>query len=64
LIVQPNEALDHWLRYGVKDDEQATKAILARTSTFTADARRFLQRHIWELDGKDYLDILGWVDLV
>lgn len=50
--------------YGVKEDERATKAILATTSTFTADAKRFLDKHVWELDGRDYMGILGWLDLV
>jgi HJR/Mrr/RecB family endonuclease len=50
--------------YGVKIDERATKAILATTSTFTADAWRFIQDHLWELDGKDYEDVLAWIQLV
>jgi HJR/Mrr/RecB family endonuclease len=50
--------------YGVKVDEKATKAILATTSTFTADAKRFLQNHLWELDGKDHEDVLAWIQRV
>ena len=47
--------------YGVKIHAHATKAMLAITSTFTRDANKFLTEHLWELDGKDYLDVLGWI---
>lgn len=46
---------------GVKIAERANKAILATTSTFTRDARRFASTHLWDLDLKDYNDILAWV---
>jgi Restriction endonuclease len=46
---------------GVKISEQANKAILATTSTFTRDARVFASNHMWDLDLKDYEDILGWI---
>jgi HJR/Mrr/RecB family endonuclease len=47
--------------YGVKQLESATKAILATTSTFTEPAKRLLEEKVWELDGKDYQDILTWI---
>jgi restriction endonuclease Mrr len=49
---------------GVTVDERATKGILATTSTFTNDARGFLDRHIWQLEGRDYAGILDWVNRV
>jgi hypothetical protein len=47
--------------FGVKIAEAANKAILATTSTFTRDARQFASNHIWDLDLKDYTDILAWI---
>ena len=46
---------------GVKIAESANKAILATTSTFTKDAKVFAQNHIWDLDLKDYSDIIAWI---
>jgi hypothetical protein len=46
---------------GVKVAEAANKAILATTSTFTRDARRFASSHVWDLDLKDYDDIVSWI---
>jgi hypothetical protein len=47
--------------YGVVRDENATKGILATTSTFTKDAQKFIDRHIWELEGHDFQNILDWL---
>jgi restriction system protein len=46
---------------GVKVAESANKAILATTSGFTKDARKFANNHLWELDLKDYDDIMSWI---
>lgn len=46
---------------GVKFSERANKAILATTSTFTRDARTFARNHFWDLDLKDYDDIVSWI---
>lgn len=48
---------------GVKYDEGASKAILATTSTFTASARELQERHIYELELKDYAGVMEWVRL-
>jgi hypothetical protein len=47
--------------FAVKTDELATKAILATTATFTKDARLFLERHKWEMEGKDFSDLMSWI---
>jgi HJR/Mrr/RecB family endonuclease len=47
--------------FGVKVAEAANKAILATTSTFTRDARHFASTHMWDLDLKDYDDIMAWI---
>lgn len=44
--------------YGVKQNENVTKAILATTSSFTPDAVDFAKPHIWELQLLDYDAIL------
>lgn len=46
---------------GVKVAESANKAILATTSGFTKDARKFANSHLWDLDLKDYDDIMSWI---
>ena len=46
---------------GVKISEAANKAILATTSTFTRTARAFASNHLWDLDLKDYDDIVKWI---
>lgn len=48
--------------YAVKVDEGATKAILATTTRFTQDAQKFIDRHKWEMEGRDYDGILAWID--
>jgi hypothetical protein len=49
--------------YGVKVHENATKAILATTSTFTAGAERLFDAHRWELERRDYEGVLDWLKL-
>jgi len=49
--------------YGVKEDEQATKAILATTSSFTKNAKEFFSRHVWELEARDYDGVVDWIKL-
>lgn len=46
---------------GVKVAESANKAILATTSGFTRDARKFAHNHLWDLDLKDHHDIMSWI---
>jgi HJR/Mrr/RecB family endonuclease len=48
--------------FGVKQDEKATKAILATTSFFTKDAIMFFERNKWELEPKDFKGIIKWLD--
>lgn len=48
--------------FGVKIANEANKAILATTSYFTNDAIRFANEHIWDLDLKDYDDIISWIN--
>lgn len=48
--------------YGVLEDEGATKAILVSTSGFTSEARKFVDRHSWRLEARDYAGILEWLD--
>lgn len=48
---------------GVKQDEGATKAILATTAYFSKDAKLFFERHPWELELKEYADLKTWIDL-
>lgn len=48
--------------YGVKVSDGATKAILATTTRFTKDAQLFLDKHRWELEGRDYDGILEWLN--
>jgi len=49
--------------FGVKQDLGASKAILATTVYFTPDARKFIDRHPWELEGKDYDGVVDWLKL-
>lgn len=51
--------------YGVLMDRQAeaTKAIIATTSAFTADARTFLAANRWRIDGRDKMGLLEWIDV-
>ena len=47
--------------YGVKVDDGATKAILATTTYLSPDAKIFIEKHRWELEGKEYDGILDWI---
>jgi restriction endonuclease Mrr len=47
--------------FGVKIAESANKAILATTSAFTKPALEFARSHIWDLELKDYEDIVRWL---
>lgn len=47
--------------YGVKADENATKAVLATTSTFSGEAMRFFRRHWWELEPRDHEGVVAWI---
>jgi HJR/Mrr/RecB family endonuclease len=47
--------------YGVKSDDQATKAILVTTTYLTPDAKRFVEKHRWELDAKEFHDLTEWI---
>ena len=47
--------------YGTLCDHQANSAMLATTSSFSADAREFQRRHQYQLSLKDYGDIVEWV---
>ena len=48
--------------FGVKADEGASKAILVTTTSFTSDAKAFSERHKWELELKEYKDLLRWLE--
>ena len=48
--------------FGVKQDEKATKAILATTSYFSKDAHQFFERNKWELEPKDFDGIMNWIN--
>jgi hypothetical protein len=48
--------------FGVKQDEKATKAILATTSFFSKDAIMFFERNKWELESKDFNGIMKWIE--
>ncbi len=47
---------------GVKIDEGATKAILVTTASFSKDAKLLLDRHQWEIEGKDYDALKDWIE--
>ena len=46
---------------GVKIANSANKAILVTTSSFTKDALLFSKNHIWDIELKDYNDIVSWL---
>jgi restriction system protein len=48
--------------FGVKQDEGATKAILATTAYFSPDALLFFERHKWELEPKDHSGVTEWIE--
>jgi len=50
--------------YGVQMQEGANKSILATTSYFTPDAKKFtksVNTTLWGMDLKDYDDVIGWI---
>lgn len=47
--------------YGVKNDERATKAFLVTSSFFTKDAVKFAKKHAWDIELKDFHDIVKWL---
>jgi restriction endonuclease Mrr len=47
---------------GVLEDAKATKAIVVTTQGFTPDAKAFIERNNWRLEGKDFSDVLSWVE--
>ena len=48
--------------YGVKQDEAATKAVLATTAYFSPDALLFFDRHRWEMEPRDFGGIKEWLE--
>jgi hypothetical protein len=47
--------------YGVKEDDGASKAILATTSYFTPEAILFFEKHRWELEPRDFDALQLWI---
>lgn len=47
--------------FGVKIANSANKGILVTTSNYTKDAMVFANNHLWDLELKDYNDILFWL---
>lgn len=47
--------------YGTFCDEQANSAMLVTTSHFTAEAKKFQEKHKYQLSLKDYTDVFGWL---
>jgi hypothetical protein len=48
--------------YGVKLAEQANKAILVTTSSFTKDSIRFASQHRWDISLRDCEDVFSWLN--
>lgn len=46
---------------GVKTSENANKAVLATTSSFTKSAKEFAHHNLWYLDLKAYNDVMNWI---
>jgi restriction system protein len=44
----------------VRDEERATRVILATTSRFTKGARELCRKHEYELDLRDHDDLIAW----
>lgn len=47
--------------YGVKTSDGATKGIVVTTAYLTKDAKQFIDKHQWELEGKEYEDLRCWL---
>jgi hypothetical protein len=48
---------------GVKHDFGGSKAIIATTVYFTSPAKELIDRHKWELEGRDYDGVVEWLSL-
>jgi restriction system protein len=47
--------------YGTFCDERANSAMLVTTSYFSDDAKKFREKHNYQLTLKDYTDVVGWL---
>ncbi|HTF03986.1 MAG TPA: restriction endonuclease [Bacteroidia bacterium] len=47
--------------YGTLCDAQANSAMLVTSSSFTADAKTFQQKHQYQLTLRDYADVVEWI---
>lgn len=47
--------------YGTLCDAQANSAMLVTSSTFTKDAKEFQQKHQYQLNLRDYADVVTWI---
>ncbi len=47
--------------FGVKISVNANKGILVTTSQFSKDALTFASNHLWDIELKDYNDIIQWI---
>lgn len=47
--------------YGTLCDYQANSAMMVTTSSFSADAKEFQQRHQYQLSLRDYNDLVRWI---
>ena len=47
--------------YGVKTSEKATKGIIVTTAYLSPDAKLFIEKNRWELEGKEYEDLRQWL---
>lgn len=48
--------------YGIKQSNRLTKAFLVTSSSFTKPAREWANQHCWELELKDFNDIVKWLN--
>lgn len=48
--------------YGTFVDERATSAMLVTTADFSPDARKFEQKHKWQISLKNYADLAVWIE--
>ena len=46
---------------GVKHSERATKALVVTTERFSPDANSFVEKNEWELENRDYADLVRWL---
>lgn len=45
----------------VREDERATKGIIATTARFSRDASLLLERHRWQMEGRDFDGLIDWI---